>query len=128
MVSSYFTHHRLDKSCEQFVALAEASRPRGVLVIETHFMLILVNLNQRGIGVTIKSQAGLAPAHIVDTIREKAYLRAFACMGYRTRAVVNFHTPRTTQDGVEQNMRESVSTMTSDCLSPSYGPLTVVDK
>ena len=52
-------------------------------------MLILVNLNQRGIGVTINSQAGLALAHIVNTIVEKAYLRAFACMGYRTRAVVN---------------------------------------
>ncbi len=89
MVSTYFTHHGLNKSCEQFVALAEAPRPRGVLVIETHFMLILVNLNQRGIGVTIKSQAGLALAHIVNTIGEKAYLRAFACMGYRTRAVVS---------------------------------------
>ena len=68
MVRTYFTHHGLDKSCEQFVALAEAPRPRGVLVIETHFRLILVNLNQRGIGVTIKGQAGLALAQIVDNI------------------------------------------------------------
>ena len=74
MVSTYITRHDLDKSCEQFAALAEAPRPRGVLVIETHFMLILVNLNQRGIGVTIKSQAGLALAHIVHNIGEKAYL------------------------------------------------------
>ena len=67
MVSTLLTHHGLDKRFKQLVACAEAPRPQGALAIETHFRPILVNLNQRGIGATIKDQASLALAHIVNT-------------------------------------------------------------
>ena len=89
MVSTYLTHHGLDKRFQQFVADVEAPRPQGALVIETHLRPILNNLNQRGIGVTIKDQAGLARVHIANTIWEQPYLRAFACLGYHTLAVLN---------------------------------------
>ena len=89
MVSTYLTHHGLDKRIEQFVTNIEAPSPPGGLAIETDFRPILVNLNQRGIGVTIKGQAGLAPAHIVNITWEQPYLRAFACLGYRTLPVLN---------------------------------------